>query len=67
MFHVTCECGWATDGERDALVASVRNHCVRHHGLEAPTVEEILAVATPIPTSDDGDSGRRLRPPSARA
>jgi hypothetical protein len=59
MLHVTCECGWTTDDERDALITSVRAHCVGHHGRAAPTVEEILAVATPIPPSDVNRGERR--------
>lgn len=61
MLRVTCECGWATDDERDTVVESVRDHCVRHHSRVAPTDEEILAVASPIPTADAGDHGTPQR------
>jgi hypothetical protein len=58
--QVTCECGWTTHDEREALIAAVRDHCVRHHGRAAPTNEEILAVARPTRGSAAPEAGTAL-------
>lgn len=55
MLSVTCECGWTSIGQRDALIEAVRDHSRRHHHDVEPSEDEILAVAVPVSAPTTGD------------
>jgi predicted small metal-binding protein len=44
--RVTCDCGWAFEGEDAELIAAVREHGKTTHGMDV-TAEQALAMAEP--------------------
>jgi predicted small metal-binding protein len=44
---VECECGWATRGEEDLVIAATQVHARQIHGDEI-TKDQVLAKARPI-------------------
>ena len=51
MWQVTCQCGWRTNGTRDAVVAAVREHGRTAHGVEL-TDEQVMTQAVPLGRPD---------------
>ena len=54
--QIVCDCGWTARGTDDELVATAQAHGREAHGLE-PTREQVLAVATPVPETENADEG----------
>jgi hypothetical protein len=47
LWNVTCQCGWRTQGPREAVVAAVQEHGRTQHSVEL-TPEQVMAQATPV-------------------
>ena len=56
MKEVTCMCGWRIRGTEDEIVDQVIAHGRDDHGVLS-TREEVLALATDVPTPSDARSG----------
>jgi predicted small metal-binding protein len=51
--QIVCDCGWSARGTEDELVAAAQAHGREAHDM-VPTREQVLAVATPVSSDDDG-------------